>query len=252
MMLYQYRGDFDGGKGLEYLSDLLNRGSLKFSMPSEFNDPFDCCPTQLEECPVGDLPHAVVDGMNQSLQRASGQLHGIACFTPHPDRMLMWSHYADHHQGLCVGFDSASLLRDSPQNSEGNPLYRNITAVTYTQNRPGPEGTEQFFYKAEAWGYEAEHRLISLRQRGHPEWGPGVWPIPKAAVIEVVLGARMPEHIAKQVVSLVKANAPSVALRKAVLHMHTFEILIEDLAAQPEVAPMRGYVRGPNGDWLDT
>ena len=161
----------------------------------------------------------------------------------------MWSHYADHHQGLCVGFDSASL-RDPPRNSEGNPLYRDITPVTYSPNRPSPEGLEQFFHKAEAWSYESENRLITRRQRGHPEWGPGVWPIPRAAVTEVVLGARMPDYIAHQVVSLVRANAPSVALRKAVLHMNTFEIVLEDLADQPEVAPMKGYIQGPNGDWL--
>ena len=54
MMLYQYRGNIINlgkksfSEGFEYLKGLLENGEIKFSKPAEFNDPFDCCPTQFK------------------------------------------------------------------------------------------------------------------------------------------------------------------------------------------------------------
>ena len=31
--------------------------------------------------------------------------YGIACFTTKNDNTLLWSHYADEHQGICLEFD---------------------------------------------------------------------------------------------------------------------------------------------------
>ena len=33
--------------------------------------------------------------------------HGVCCFSEHPNNILMWSHYAKNHQGICLGFDTS-------------------------------------------------------------------------------------------------------------------------------------------------
>lgn len=252
MILYQYRGDISNDKGFGYLANLLKKGELKFTKPSDFNDPFDCCPTQLREVPGDAFPHAVGDMMNQSIQSATSMMHGIACLTPHADRMLMWSHYGNQHRSVCIGFDSQVLLNNPPINSEGNPLYEEIVEVVYTSTRPNAESKEQFYHKSKEWSYEDEHRIISCAKKGFPTWGEGVWAIPTAAIREIVLGARMLNNIEHKVVELAKSVIPDITIRKAVLHMHTFEILIESFENQPRVTPMHGVIMDPNGKWVDT
>ena len=250
MILYQYRGKISDDKGFGYLVNLFTKGDLKFTNPSKFNDPFDCCPTTIGEIPVDSFPHAVGDMMNQSIQSLTSQAHGVACFTPHPDKMLMWSHYGDQHRSVCIGFDSEILLKSPPLNSEGNPLCETIVEVVYTSTRPDADSKTQYFHKSEEWSYEDERRIISSVKKGQPMWGPGVWAIPTAAIREIVLGARMLNRTEQKVVEIAKAAIPDITIRKAVLHMHTFEILIEDFENQPCVAPMHGAIMGPNGKWI--
>ena len=252
MILYQYRGRISNRKSFGYLENLFKKGELKFTKPSEFNDPFDCCPTQLGEAPADAFPHAVGDMMNKSMQSATSMMHGIACFTPHPDKMLIWSHYGDQHRSVCVGFDSQILLDNPPLNSEGNPLYEDIVEVIYTSTRPDTESKEQYFHKSKEWYYEEERRIISCAKKGYPCWGAGVWDIPTVAIKEVVLGARMPYELEQKVVELTKFVNPDIVRRKAVLHMHTFEMLIEGFEDQPRIAPMQGVVMDPNGQWKNT
>lgn len=106
-MLFHYRS-VSTPERLKYFFDLLSHGSLKFAMPCEFNDPFDCCPTALTEVPDDAFPHAVGDVLNRGHQAAMSRLVGVFCLTPHPDRMLMWSHYGDQHRGSAL--DSTRML----------------------------------------------------------------------------------------------------------------------------------------------
>lgn len=247
MRLYQYRGSIEG-RGFEYLRSLLENGDLKFTKPSEFNDPFDCCPTQFKDGPEGPFPHAVGDAMNRGVQDATSAVHGIACLSLHPDKMLMWSHYGDQHRSVCVGFESEVLLSNAPTNSEGHRLYNSISQVQYSNIRPSP-GEESFTQKSEEWAYEDEYRIISSMKQGEPVWGPGVWQIPTDAIQEVVIGAGVLPDVERKIVALVHSTNSDISIKKAVLHMQRFELLIEPIEDQPNVRPMTGSVRNPNGEW---
>jgi len=82
--------------------------------------------------------------------------------------------------------------------------------------------------------------------------GAGVWDIPKSAFVELVFGARIPEAVQARVVELAKKYTPRALLKKVVLHTQTYDLLIEDLAFQPEISQMKGQVLDPNGNWLRT
>ena len=128
-MLYQYRGKLTD-EALGYLEDLLAKGCLKFTPPADFNDPFDCCPTTFTDVPASALPPNVAcDSVNRGVQAGISSTHGVACFTPHADSMLMWSHYGDQHRSVCVGIDSNELATNVPRNDRGNPLYHGPEAV---------------------------------------------------------------------------------------------------------------------------
>jgi len=252
MILYQYRGQIANKVNFSYFKDLLCNGAIKFTKPSDFNDPFDCCPTQIEELPENTFPQAVGDSINQSIQSIISVMLGVACFTPHPDCMLMWSHYGDQHRGVCVGFDTELLLANAPRNSEGNPLYEDIVEVKYTSIRPKSGDRDMYYKKSDEWKYENEYRIISTMKKGIPSWGAGVWNIPICAIKEVIIGARVPSDLKENIINLIKTISFEIAIKIVVLHMERFELLIENYDDQPKVAQGNGWVLGPNGDWIKT
>ena len=163
--------------------NLLEKGEIKFTKPSEFNDPFDCSPTYLYELPENSFPHAVGSTINKSMQSVMSTIHGVVCFTLHPDSMLMWSHYGDQHRSVCVGFDTQILLDNVPINNKGNPLYNEIIKVNYTNIRPNANDKALFFKKSDEWAYEDEYRIVSskkkVNQNGVLECGISIHPVSK-------------------------------------------------------------------------
>jgi len=100
----------------EYTLDFLNTGAVYFSSPAEFNDPFD---TRFVERDLRaqqqrferdrrvlgtDAALLGVAMMNvfEREHRAGGVKTRIYCVSEIVDSILMWSHYADSHRGICV------------------------------------------------------------------------------------------------------------------------------------------------------
>lgn len=111
----------------ERVKPVFEECKLWFFSPTYFNDPFDCkiypnIPSDEEfakylaihaenATPVdyqaifegirkfgpGLAKRAIDDVMNKS---------GVKCFTPKDANILMWSHYANSHKGICLEFDT--------------------------------------------------------------------------------------------------------------------------------------------------
>lgn len=248
MILYQYRSVSDRAQ-VGHLFDLLTLGSLRFTRPSDFNDPYDCCPTQLSEMPDGAIPHAVGHQMNKSIQRANSEIYGIVCLTPIPDRMLLWSHYGDHHRGVCVGLDSDLLSSMVPVNDKQNSLHMKPEKVIYTNARPSGDDSNALLKKSVEWSYEDEYRIISRSQLGTPEWGPGVWNISPTVIKEIVIGAETTAENKKLITEFIRDKRSDISIKQAVLHAKNYLIVIEPYDGQPHTEPSAGYIRGPNQNW---
>ena len=102
MSLYKYRAI--DKNSLKYLIS----NEVYFSKTSSFNDPFDgqILPSSLLE----DLNNMGIDVSSSPLDRHDGFLadrlngFGVFCLSGKNDDILMWSHYADSHKGICFGF----------------------------------------------------------------------------------------------------------------------------------------------------
>ncbi|MBU0903419.1 MAG: DUF2971 domain-containing protein [Gammaproteobacteria bacterium] len=112
-------------------------GRVYFPTPSKFNDPFELsAKVNISTSPLLDqlstrekeevqrifrlrTPEAVSEEWRGKI--------GILCLTEDPLNILMWSHYAHNHTGICIGFDTES----SPFNS--------AKQVTYNGERPQAE-----------------------------------------------------------------------------------------------------------------
>ena len=71
---------------------------------------------------------AVINQEYQDLQKTANSFR-IACFAETPFSMLMWSHYANNHQGFCIEYETPDYSVDNAD------LYHNLFPVIYTDTR---------------------------------------------------------------------------------------------------------------------
>jgi hypothetical protein len=134
-ILYKYRSL--SGQSYEYTHDIFLRNELYFPHPEQINDPFDCrnppsfdnvtkedIISLLEQCEskyninLNAQKQAVFSNpLETSIeaikkQNAKGNLQNIGVLSISSEKLniLMWSHYADYHKGVCIGFDYTKLV----------------------------------------------------------------------------------------------------------------------------------------------
>jgi len=151
------------------VSHFIEESSIYLSAPTKFNDPFDC--------PFSGPARERMDKM------------GISCFSTVNKNSVMFSHYADKHQGVCLIFDP-EYFRDLWNRWDNNVTGR-IQRVTYYDRFPCyDEETEPALIataKYRDWSYEREYRLTT--SFGFPE---GLYKFKPEALIGVIFGVRMP------------------------------------------------------------
>lgn len=142
---------------------------LWLSQAGEFNDPFDCAflynhrskevydrDTEYNLAVKEELKQYDRDKESEKLQRKVF----VACFSERNNSMLMWSHYAEQHTGLCVGYRLHELIEKY-----------NIFPVIYNNQMPQisdiSNADKSILYqsiltKCEDWSYEKEWRIIDI------------------------------------------------------------------------------------------
>lgn len=166
---------------IKNLKLLLGNGSLHFSKVSNFNDPFEFCAhvkisnninelaTELSQ---NDLQlhkrkikrtireRGLIEFQKLSQEQLNETLSNtkVCCFSTKHNDILMWSHYADNHQGVCLKFDTtlSNLLNiaEKVQYSQDMPSY-----VYPTEFKKGLHS--QLYTKAKDWEYENEVRILN-------------------------------------------------------------------------------------------
>ncbi len=73
---------------------ILNNGTIRFTPPNEFNDPFELLPAKKE----------YTYEMNKKFQDYASRKIGILSLTEKRNDLVMWSHYAHDHKGVVIEF----------------------------------------------------------------------------------------------------------------------------------------------------
>ena len=197
--LFKYR-KFDKGS----IELLLNR-ELWFAKPESLNDPFE------GESSFSEVLEAVWEHYpfpenerNEYKEKIEQQLQttGICSFSKTRKNQLMWSHYADEHKGLCIGFNER-LLRpigsciypiDVTYQAD-YPFEDIIKRFKYFEQYPGVNNKNSIagdiFYsvlgtKYSSWKYEKERRLVFQNSQAVK--------FPERAVNSIAFGLRMAER----------------------------------------------------------
>jgi len=181
---------------------LLEENELYFSFPSDFNDPFDCKVEMIfngtkedwerwinsQPITYSEKQHLLnyLESINYDSSRfvSYQNTHDtksiiLFCLSEINDHILMWSHYADNHIGICIGFktkiEGNSLGLQFDDQYLKFPLtgvskgFLPVSKVKYSMKMPSAynrlkydDSTLQEFLKTKHkdWEYERERRII--------------------------------------------------------------------------------------------
>lgn len=110
----------------------------------ELNDPFEFLGADLTD---REFRRAL-----NITKSSTSETQGILCFSKTWRNPILWSHYADKHRGLCLGFDVADSI---------------LEEIEYQESRlPVPQVIDDAFIKKvlytkfKHWHYEQEYRVF--------------------------------------------------------------------------------------------
>jgi len=250
--IYKYRAvNPEDHVSIDRLRDTLVRSKLWLSSSEAFNDPFDMS-TKVDisrdgkkkremfykiakgiELKYNDRkrftremmlkPHSEMEEVLQNTFEDSINKIGVFSFAGDPRSILMWSHYADNHRGICIQFESA---RD-PQ-----VVFRAVVPVQYTNEYPRVEYTSNYkeslrkvlLNKHEGWSYEKEERIILYdKANTYLSFSPD-------AITSVIFGCKASKDIIDAVSDLLderlSSGKPAVKLYRAIQHKSQYKLEI--------------------------
>lgn len=250
--LYKYRSL--SGQSAEWTKSIVVNSRLHFANAQQFNDPFDSLPRRSVDASYEEKvawlrtyvrsqnPHhhraqierearelvsrrdasmsseralEMVDAIFEKAKRGLG----ILSLSARPDHVLLWSHYADCHQGICLRFRA----------TDSTELFEAAQEVIYSADRPVLNFFKQtiaqqidaaLMTKADFWSYEQEWRIFSH------EIGPGQHPYPASLLDGIIFGLRTPPDVEASVRSWVHDRNPKVELLRASMHSERFGLEI--------------------------
>jgi hypothetical protein len=171
---------------------------------------------------------AFAEILRQQFSAMASRLWVVGSFSKIDDSILMWSHYAEKHTGIVIGFDA-----------QQRPFYApNILVVEYGEKKPiyshRSESNEEFakeFHKVarskfKHWEYEQEVRILMPRSRSLREGR--YMALEPQSVVSVCFGCRTPEAYRQRVrAALAKPHFQHVKLYEAKLSPSDYKVDIE-------------------------
>lgn len=198
MSLFRFAG-ISKETALNALKQDIERNQITLSAPSNFNDPMD---------PILNVwaklnEHRGEDGYEcklSTLLKKSLKNLRMCCLSSQNKSLvpycnpLMWAHYADKHQGICIKYHINEIDLCVHCNNEevlkiGEVRYRNHKMMSDYITLDNA-----LLAKSEAWEYEHEYRLIYYQIGKIKEKTKGFLSLPNFKVEAVYVGYKIDEH----------------------------------------------------------
>jgi hypothetical protein len=133
----------------EYALDDIRRRRLKIATFDTLNDPF-------ELWAVSHPDKEVRVGLRR-WKKTMSRRYGVLCFCRSWQNPLLWSHYADKHRGMALGFDVRDELLRQVNYVHTRPRFKEVDEPTMRR---------LLFTKFADWRYEDECRIYTrLKER---------------------------------------------------------------------------------------
>lgn len=213
-LLYKYREDN------EYSEKFFTEHTLWFAHPKQFNDPFDCwaniqyvnkielykliesVPDYHKDLYIKGIPKYTKEMHKQNIDIVFNNT-GICSFSKNCKSILMWSHYAQCHEGFCLQFD---ILKD--------PIFFSYPLpVIYVEKMPEYDMFSNVIDmfdktikpKSKIWEYEEEIRIIKKHseiERNKSQ----LFEFNPDALQKVIFGCKAKKNTIRKYIKLCKKN----------------------------------------------
>ncbi|XOV92054.1 MAG: DUF2971 domain-containing protein [Bacteroidota bacterium] len=229
--------------------DELSEGYLWFSNVYSYNDPFegilkfdtDSSEEELinyiknadhgKEFSANQIQNFVhqwkknPDELNSSLNKIKKDLYtktGICSLTTQPTNILMWSHYADKHTGVCIKYDLEKLISPgiTPIKVDYTNEYPKFNYIKEWKDTL-KLGLESFQKKSTDWTYEQEYRLVAIN-------GCGKYGLKRNSILEVIGGSKCDTESIEKIKKSISLNLyQHPIIKRASLMENKFGIQID-------------------------
>lgn len=245
--LYKFRR-LQTPEDVNRLREIVVRSELWLSSPKEFNDPFDMSVRFVFDATIeekrtrfrkvlkdeGKQFHEIERLLPELMRKAAdtnlvGRLRktvdetGVCSFAGDPRNILMWSHYASNHEGVCLLFE---IARDPKTFLDALPVEYSVEYPIVNWIKDFDQGgpLRIVLRKHKGWEYEKERRIIKFKQANtHLNFLP-------AALRAVIAGCRVKEDTFEKLKTLSAersaARMPPIAIYKCCRHENRYELVI--------------------------
>lgn len=247
---YKYRSM--SGSSAKWVEQTICDNEIYFAPATSFNDPFDLRPVfsltesrrvQLKE--YERLLQKFEPHLSRSERRESArqtvssalskeniektvtriqQTHtdhitkevGILCVSTKRDDILMWSHYADSHRGICLEFDGNFAFMAHAQKVKYSSERQPINPY---KDSPDEMLQKALLTKSIHWSYEAEWRLIRYIGRG-----PGAVKFRPPNLTGVIIGAQAKAATVQSIGTWVRKSESPITIYRATANKTHFSL----------------------------
>lgn len=280
MILYKY-ADWTN----KYTKENLRSCKLGFNTPENFNDPFDTFPcysidnrnnfyTNLikkmlehpklqlhnfdNEIYFKKIYNLIQEASNEDLIILQGIVdksnmynsrYGITCFSKTAKNILMWSHYANKHRGICLGFDIPEKCIIDFFDDENIPsaLKGKLLEIEYTDKRYcwdiSKENQENISAllssKYTVWEYEQEFRIF-LRSDDLFTFPTGL-KYKLNHLKEIILGLNMTLKDYIDFYNIKKGKFPNLPIKISNLSQNEYELETFPLSQEEQINLFNNY-----------
>ncbi len=244
--LYKYYSD-----NLEYLKSLFVEGKLYHATPNQFNDPFECKPhfnwptnsqkilnikKHLIKASIDHginkkrsksfitkkmkKPSFIKDVVINAITSTYGKLR-ICSYTTSHENLLLWSHYANSHKGICVEFDATRLPILYSFKVDYSEVYPEVEYPRPTDGR----GFIPALVKSLAWDYEKEYRSFLVPEADQQPTNDGIsYILSKMDIKNIYFGVDIDKTIKNKIIKFINKGPFSPGLWETKLSKTSFKL----------------------------
>ncbi len=213
--------------------NIILSNEVYFSSIPDLNDPFDCnvmpkldvtnWEIQAKRHPKinwSDPMKLMQEQFTISYENIRGNIK-IFCLSELNSNVLMFSHYADSHKGICLEFkvsdDPFFEYLERVNYPDDYPLF---SAFSGDMNNNGKKLIEiEVLIKSKQWSYEKEWRILTKEQDNVQKY-------PAELLNSVIFGYRTSTEDKKLIEHIAKARNPQIELKQAIKKDGSFELEI--------------------------
>jgi hypothetical protein len=235
---------------------MLSRGTLQFTNSFYFNDPFDCHPSLIDfsgnpGATYGDIFKDWVRAARKSDHNRLRENTWICSLSKINDSLLMWSHYADNHRGVCIELNMAHVIKYL-DGRYGTVVNNFGVEVQYKDIVQKPDYFKNFqnyheyqiSTKGKDWEYEQEWRLYIVKPMPNymklpfkpkrnvtNDWKKArVYPVLGGECFEAIyLGAKISEEDLQKAINLARKINKDIKIYQMEINPEAFKLDVREI-----------------------